>query len=63
MTAPCLFCGMPVGRQVPELTEEMYEAAHDAWVEWAVAGRGTGFESVKVAIRAALAAAPLRALW
>lgn len=37
-----------------EPTEEMVERAYEAWQEWIKAGRGTGFESVKVALRAAL---------
>ncbi|KKM76884.1 hypothetical protein LCGC14_1375570 [marine sediment metagenome] len=41
----------------PEPTEEIYKAAYDAWWDWLNAGRGSGFESVKVAVRAALLAA------
>ena len=43
----------------PEVTEEIYKAAYDAWWDWLNAGRGSGFESVKVAIRAAFAAVQL----
>ncbi len=36
-------------------TDAAYEAADKAWMEWLRAGRGTGFESVRFAIRAAYA--------
>ena len=41
----------------PEVTDEVMQAAYDAWVKWIKAGRGTGFSSVKIALQAALAVA------
>ena len=46
---------LPPSDAAPVPTRVAYEAAYNAWLEWTKAGRGTGFESVKIAIRAAYA--------